>query len=89
MLRSSKRHGWLFVPTAEPGSRSIAFPAVYDGVHVLVSATAHNDQISLDPIPGKRLEVSLEVWMSVAPFLTAVALSLPPDPPTTVEDPTG
>jgi hypothetical protein len=89
VLPSSKRHGWLFVPTAEPGSRTIAFPAVYDGVHVLVSATAHNDQISLDPVPGKRLEVSLEVWMTVAPFLTAVALSLPPDPPHRADDPQG
>lgn len=69
------------MPDAEPNSRTIAFPAVWDGVHVLVSATAHNDQITLRPVPSLTLEIPLDVWRTVAPFLTAAALSLPSDSP--------
>lgn len=61
------------MPDADPSAKSISFPAVYDGVHVIVTATAYEDQIDLYPVPSKRLEIPLEIWRTMAPFLTAAA----------------
>lgn len=61
---------WRSVPDADPNGQTIAFPAVYDGVSVLVTATAYGDQIDLYPVAGHRLEIKAETWESVSVFLT-------------------
>lgn len=78
MLPWPERH-WDIVPSAEPFVRTVKFPCVYRGTRLLATATARSDQIDLEPLAGVRLEVPLEVWKRLAPYLTALALSLPED----------
>lgn len=47
------------------GSRSVAFPAVYNGVSVVVTATAYRDQVSLVIAPGQLLEVQIGWWRRI------------------------
>lgn len=70
---------WRPVPDAEPNTRTIKFPAVYRDVSVLATAIARHDQIDIVPAPGVVLEIPLEVWQTIAPFLTAAALVRRPD----------
>lgn len=69
------RSSWRDVPDANPNARTIAFPAVYQGVHVRMTAVAHDDQIDLYPIASQRIEIPLEEWHQVAMFLTVAAHS--------------
>lgn len=73
MLPRCWPRGWRSVPDADPGSKSIGFPAVWDGVHVIATARADSQQITITPVAGKDLEIQLDVWESIAPFLTIAA----------------
>lgn len=64
---------WRPVPDATPGSRTFAFPAEWDGVAVIATAVAHDDQIDLYPVPGHRLEIPLRTWNALVPVLTVAA----------------
>lgn len=72
---------WEIVPDAEPGTRSIKFPAVWCDTALQCTATASDDQVTLEPLAGLRLEIPLAVWMQIAPHMTALAHSEPPDLP--------
>lgn len=71
------RTGARSVPDANPGARTIAFPATVNGVQVQMTAVAHDDQIDLYPIASRRIEIPLDVWHQVAMFLTVAAHSKP------------
>lgn len=74
MLPRPWKPGWKVVADAEPNTRSVAFPAVWDGVHVIATATARDGQVDIIPVPGLTLEIPLEAWRGIAPFMTAAAL---------------
>lgn len=73
MLPSPWPHGWCCVPDAEANARAVKFPAVYDGVHVIATAIARPDQVDIVTAPGHVLEIPLDVWKTLAPFLTVAA----------------
>lgn len=80
MLPRSCRTGWTPVADAEPNTRSLAFQCIWDGVQVVATATARHGQIDLTFVPGKTVEIPLDVWRGMAPWLTAAALTRRPDP---------
>lgn len=65
---------WEIVPTAEPGTTAVRFPAVYRGIQLQCTAKASRGQVTLEPLAGVELEIPLEVWMQITPYMTAVAL---------------
>jgi hypothetical protein len=65
------------VPAVDPTSRSIEFPAVYNGVQVIATAIAHSDQVTIVPAPGQLLEVELHVWEALVPRVTVAAHTRP------------
>lgn len=70
---------WRPVPDAQPNTRTLAFPAVYNGVQIIGTAIARQGQIDIVPVPGVVLEIPLDAWRGMAPFLTAAALTRPSD----------
>lgn len=66
---------WELVPCAEPGTTAVRFPAVYRGIHLQCTAKAGDNQVTLEPLAGVELEIPLDVWMSLAPYMTVAALT--------------
>lgn len=75
MLPWPGRH-WAPVPCAEPGTTSIKCPARWRGRDYLITITASDGQVEIEPTPDVKLEIPLEVWMQIAPLLTAMALKV-------------
>lgn len=74
---------WELVPCAEPGTTTVSLPCVHRGLQRLGTATASSDGIALEGAAGDRIEIPPDVWLQLAPFLTAAMLkhggeSLPP-----------
>jgi hypothetical protein len=65
------------VPAADPASRSIEFPAVYNGAAVIATAIVHSDQVAIVASPGQMLEVELHVWEALMPRVTVAAHTRP------------
>lgn len=68
------------MPATDPGSHTIEFPVLYNGVQVIATAVARADQIDI-VLPGVLIEVELHVFEQLA-TRAVIAAHSKPSPPT-------
>jgi hypothetical protein len=76
-------YGWGFVPSAADDGcgTPIRFEACWNGTHVIATAIAHADQVTIVPVPGALLEIPLDLFELLVAQLIVAAHSKPSPPP--------
>ncbi|MCU1500602.1 MAG: hypothetical protein JWM47_4555 [Acidimicrobiales bacterium] len=77
MLPRLFSHGWRCVPAGDgqdsPRALSFRFEGSWQGVQIIGTAIARNDQIELYPLPGVCLEIPLAGFEDLTPKLIVAA----------------